>query len=90
MVVTTERGFIGRARGTQPYSQMVRYTLWAVALGAVLTFVSIFMMVAKPIPADHYDVWLYVFAAWFGGAVWVFVAFVRAAHLFSIFAMKHH
>jgi hypothetical protein len=87
-VITTDRGFIGRAKGTRPYRLLLAYTLRALALGVALIVLSVPMMVVEPCPVSRADPALYAVAIWAGLSVWTLAAFVRAAHLFSIFAVE--
>lgn len=86
--VTTDRGFIGRAKGTLPYRQTVKYTLKTLALGALLIALSIPMMVIKPAPTDL-GFALVLVSFWLALAIWTAASFFRAAHIFSIFASQH-
>lgn len=88
-VVTTDRGFIGRAKGSVYYAATVRFTVWALIFGAALTLASIPMIVIEPKPSGISEWSNLALAAWVGFAIWTFGAFVRAAFLFSIFVQQH-
>ncbi|TNC16424.1 hypothetical protein FF100_04040 [Methylobacterium terricola] len=87
-VVTADRGFIGKMKGTYPYRCLISYTLRALFLAGLVTVASIFLHVAKPAPV-HFGPSFYWLAAWVGSVVWAAVSFIRAAHLFSVFANLH-
>lgn len=88
-VVTTERGFIARARNSRYFRDCVRFTMWAIALGAILTVATVPMQIAeiKAVKGNEYTT--VAFALWVALAVATFAAFYRAAHLFVIFAANH-
>jgi len=88
-VVTTDRGFIGRAKGSIYYKTAIRFTVQALVLGGILTIVSIPMMVIEPAPVVRFGWEHFLLAGWAALAVGTLAAFVRAAHLFSIFARQH-
>lgn len=88
-VITTERGFIARSRGTRPYAMLLVFTRRAMALGLVLTIFSIPMMVVEPAPTDQAAPATIAVAIWVGWTTWTSAAFLRAANLFLIFAKEH-
>lgn len=89
LIITADRGFIGRAKGTRPYLLLLSYTLRALGLGAAVVALSIPMMVVEPAPTSPNDPSLYAVAIWAGLTIWAAGAFVRAAHIFAIFAREH-
>jgi hypothetical protein len=88
-LLTTESGFIGRAKRSIYYRHLLTYVLVATVLSAVLAIVSIPGMVVKDAPHVHSLHALYV-AVWSGVLLWAGAALFRAGHLFSIFAKEHH
>lgn len=88
LFVTTDRGFIGKAKGTLPYKRTVEYTLTAMLLGGLLTVTSIPMLIVVPKPTD-FSLALLAVSAWLGLTTWTAAAFARAAYIFSIFAREH-
>ncbi|MPZ36368.1 MAG: hypothetical protein GEV13_36385 [Rhodospirillales bacterium] len=85
-VITTERGFIGRARNSIYFAALVRYSIWAMSLGATLTVATALVQMASVTPKGG-DVWSIVsFAIWFALTLATFAAFYRAARLFIVFA----
>lgn len=89
-VISTDRGFIGRAKASMYYEMMVRYTITALVLGALLTIGSIPMLIMKPVDLHAVsDPIYFMVVVWYGLAVWTLAAFVRATYLFSLFARQH-
>jgi hypothetical protein len=88
-LLTTESGFIGRAKRSIYYRHLLTYVLMATVLSAVLAIVSIPGMVIKDAPHPHSLHAIYL-AAWAGMLAWASAALFRAGHLFSIFAREHH
>lgn len=89
LVITTDRGFIGRAKDSRPYRSLLAYTIRALGLGSALILLSVPIMLVEPAPTSHSDPSLYAVAIWCALSVWTAAAFVRAAHLFAIFAKEH-
>jgi SNF family Na+-dependent transporter len=88
-LLTTESGFIGRAKQSIYYRHLLRYVLLATILSAGLAIASIPGMVIKEAPHPHSIHALYTglwacIVGWTGGALF------RAGHLFAIFARQHH
>ncbi|MGY4288787.1 hypothetical protein ACVWXO_008007 [Bradyrhizobium sp. LM2.7] len=88
-LLTTESGFIGRAKRSIYYRHLLTYVLKATLLSAAVALISIPGMVVKEVPAPHSLHAVYL-AIWGGVTVWAGAALVRAGHLFSIFAKEHH
>lgn len=88
-LLTTESGFIGRAKNSMYYRHLLTYVLVATILSAVLCIVSIVGMIVKTPPAPNSLHALYV-AIWTGLLGWTAAALFRAGHLFAIFAREHH
>jgi hypothetical protein len=88
-LLTTESGFIGRAKRSIYYRHLLTYVLIATVLSAITAFVSVPGMVVKEAPEPHSLHAVYV-GVWSGLSVWTAAALFRAGHLFSIFAREHH
>jgi hypothetical protein len=88
-LLTTESGFIGRAKRSLYYRQMLTYVVIAAGLSAALAFASIPGMVVKEAPEPHTLYAIYV-AVWSAMGCWAMAAVYRAGYLFSIFARQHH
>jgi hypothetical protein len=88
-LLTTESGFIGRAKKSIYYRNLLTYVIVATAISAVLAVVSIPGMLIKESPDPHSAHALYV-AVWTAVVCWNGAAIFRAGHLFSIFARQHH
>lgn len=88
-LLTTESGFIGRAKRSVYYRQMLTYVVIAAALSAILAVVSIPGMVVKEAPEPYSLHALYI-AIWSAMSWWTVAAVYRAGYLFSIFARHHH
>jgi hypothetical protein len=88
-LLTTESGFIGRAKKSIYYRQMLTYVVIAAALSTVLAFASIPGMIIKEAPQPHSIYAAYV-AIWLAITLWTVAAVYRAGYLFSIFARQHH
>lgn len=85
---TTDRGFIGKARGTLPFRRTIDYTISALVLGAGLIVATIPMLIITPMPMED-GLPLVILAAWMGLTIWTASAFTRAAAIFAIFAREH-
>jgi hypothetical protein len=88
-LLTTESGFIGRAKNSIYYKHLLTYVLLATIANAVASVVSIPGMVIKEPPHPQSLHALYV-SIWGGTGGWAAAALLRAGHLFSIFAKEHH
>ena len=88
-LLTTESGFIGRAKKSIYYRQMLTYVVIAAALSAALALISVPGMVIKEAPQSHSLHAVYI-ALWLAASCWTFAALYRAGYLFSIFARQHH
>jgi hypothetical protein len=88
-LLTTESGFIGKAKRSIYYRHLLTYVLIATVLSAGTAILSIPGMVVKTAPEPHTLHALYV-GVWAGLSVWTATALFRAGHLFSIFAREHH
>lgn len=88
-LLTTESGFIGRAKPSIYYKHLLTYVLVASLLSATLSIFSIPGMVVNDVPHPHSLHAAYI-AAWAGMLMWTAAALIRACHLFSIFAREHH
>ncbi len=84
-VITAERGFLGRAKGSIYFRRTVHYTFVSIWVGAALCLATVPLLVAQPTPGPK-DPWLFYVASWAGLTVWASASFVRAAYLFAIFA----
>ncbi|MGX1587358.1 hypothetical protein [Brevundimonas diminuta] len=87
-VITTEHGFIGKARSSIYLKQTVSFTITALVAGFVSALASLPMMVWQP----ELDGRLAqaAFAIWVGFSVWALFAFERAARLFILFTRRHN
>jgi hypothetical protein len=88
-LLTTESGFIGRAKNSIYYRNLLTYVLVATILSAVLSLVSIPSMIIKAVPAVN-SIHAFFLAVWTGILGWTAAALFRAGHLFAIFAREHH
>jgi hypothetical protein len=88
-LLTTESGFIGRAKRSIYYRHLLTHVLVATVLSAILALVSVPGMVIKDAPHPQTLHALYV-AIWSGMIAWTGAALVRAGNLFAIFAREHH
>jgi hypothetical protein len=88
-LLTTESGFIGRAKLSIYYRQMLTYVVTAAALSAVQAALSVPGMVIKEAPHPYTFHALYI-AVWLAISFWTAAAVYRAGYLFSIFARQHH
>jgi hypothetical protein len=88
-LLTTESGFIGKAKRSIYYRHLLTYVLIGTVLSAVTAVISIPGMVVKEAPEPHSLHAIYI-GLWFGISVWTASALFRAGHLFSIFAREHH
>jgi hypothetical protein len=88
-LLTTESGFIGRAKNSIYYRALLTFVLVATILSAVLSIASIPGMIIKSVPAAYSLHALYI-AIWTGILAWTGASLFRAGHLFAIFAREHH
>jgi hypothetical protein len=88
-LLTTESGFIGRAKNSVYYRHLLTYVLVGAILSAALSIVSVPGMIVKSVPAVNSLHALYI-AIWAGFLGWTAAALFRAGHLFTIFAREHH
>lgn len=88
-LLTTDSGFIGKAKKSIYYRQMLTYVILATGISGVLAAVSIPGMIINGAPAPYSAHGVYV-AVWAGVVCWTGAAVLRAGHLFSIFARQHH
>jgi hypothetical protein len=88
-LLTTENGFIGRAKRSIYYRHLLSYVLRVIVLSSVLALASIPGMIVKDAP-EPYSLHAFYIAFWAGVLVWTSAALFRAGHLFSIFAAEHH
>jgi hypothetical protein len=88
-LLTTESGFIGRAKNSIYYKRLLSFVLGTIALSAALSFLSIPGMIISTPPQPHslHDVYI---AIWFGVTAWTAASLFRAGYVFSIFAREHH
>lgn len=89
-LLTTESGFIGRAKNSIYYRQMLTYVLRATVLGALVAIATVPLFVMKTISADFWSRDNLIIAIWCGLTIGTATAFYRAAYLFAIFARQHH
>lgn len=83
-VLTTEHGFIGRARRSYYLRRTAVFTVTALIAGASAALMSMAILVWQPRLA-----WTYggiAFAVWIAVAVWSLLCFERACRLFMIFS----
>lgn len=71
-------------RGTMPMKQFLGYTKRAVAMGFVLTFLSMPLMVAAPQITTPSTLMYLSITLWFALFIWAFLAFARVAYLFGL------
>ncbi|MGQ2902408.1 MAG: hypothetical protein ACT6RL_10975 [Neoaquamicrobium sediminum] len=76
-------GFIAEIRETPAMEQFFRYTKAAMALGFVITFYSVPLIVTGFKMHDSLFVFI-VFCVWCFLSVWGFFAFARVAYLFGL------
>jgi hypothetical protein len=88
-LLTTESGFIGRAKKSVYYRQMLTYVVIAAGLSSALALISIPGMIIKEAPQPHSLHAVYI-ALWLAASCWTAAAVYRAGYLFSIFARQHH
>jgi hypothetical protein len=88
-LLTTESGFIGRAKKSIYYRQMLTYVVIAAGLSSGLALTSVPGMIIKEAPQPHSLHAFYV-GVWFALSFWTAAAIYRAGYLFSIFARQHH
>jgi hypothetical protein len=88
-LLTTESCFIGMAKRSIHYKQMLTYVLCASSFSGLLSLVSIPGMVVKDAPEPYYVLSMY-YALWGGLFIWTCSSLFRAAHIFSIFAREQH
>ena len=88
-LLTTESGFIGRAKRSIYYKQMLTYVVTAAGLSALLAVISIPGMIVKEAPITSTIYCAYA-ALWSSSTCWTLAAGFRAGHIFSIFAREHH
>lgn len=87
-VITTDHGFIGKARSSIYLKRTVTFTITALVAGAIAALGSLPMMVWQP-GLDE-PLAQVAFAVWAGVATWALLAFERAARLFIIFTRRHN
>jgi hypothetical protein len=88
-LLTTESGFIGRAKKSIYYRQMLTYVVIAAGLSTVVALISVPGMIIKQAPEPHSLHAVYI-ALWLAASCWTAAAVYRAGYLFSIFARQHH
>jgi hypothetical protein len=88
-LLTTETGFIGRAKKSMYYRNLLTYVLHAIIMSGGVAILSIPGMIINEAPQPYSLHALYV-ALWFGLLTAGCAALFRAGHLFSIFAREHH
>lgn len=88
-LLTTESGFIGRAKRSIYYRHMLTYVLNATVMSSISSIVSIPGMIVKESPNPLSIHALYI-ALWSSIIVWTIATLVRAGLLFSVFAREHH
>lgn len=86
-VITTDHGFIGKARSSRYLQQTAKFTVTALIAGGVASLTSLPMMVWQP--KLNWTPGAIAFSLWAGVAVWSCLAFERAARLFIIFCSRH-
>ena len=88
-LLTTESGFIGRAKKSMYYRQMLTYVVIAAGLSTVVALISVPGMIINQPPEPHSLHAVYI-AIWLAASCWTTAAVYRAGYLFSIFARQHH
>jgi hypothetical protein len=88
-LLTTESGFIGRAKRSIYYRHLLTYVLIATVLSAITALISVPGMVIKEAPPPQSVDAVYV-GGWSGLSIWTAAALFSAGQLFSIFAREHH
>lgn len=88
-LLTTESGFIGRVKNSIYYKSLLSYVIGTTALSGILALVSIPGTIIKDAP-EPYSLYAAYIGVWLGLSVWTLLGFVRAGHLFSVFARAHH
>lgn len=85
-VLTTEHGFIGRARTSYFLRRTTVFTVTALVAGATAALASMILLVWQPRLA--WTVGGIAFAFWAAIAVWSLLCFERACRLFMIFSTR--
>lgn len=89
-LLTTESGFIGRAKNSIYYRHMLTYVLRATILGGIVAVATIPFFITKLTPVNILSQSNLLIAFWAALTVGTIAAFYRAAYLFAIFARQHH
>ena len=89
-LLTAESGFIGRAKRSIYYRNMLAYVLRATILGGVVTVATVPLFIARLAPTEIWSQGNLLLSLWCGLTVGTAAAFYRAAYLFAIFARQHH
>ncbi|NWE51574.1 hypothetical protein [Brevundimonas sp. P7753] len=87
-VLTTDRGFLGKARSSIYLRRTSSFTVTALVAGTVAALVSLPMMIWQPVLTSTMA--RTAFGIWFGTSIWAILAFERAARLFIIFCNRHN
>lgn len=86
-VITTDHGFIGKARSSIYLKKTVNFTIDALRVGSLAALCSLPMMVWQPTLSSVNQ--KLAFAFWVALSVWSLLSFERAARLFILFTRRH-
>ena len=89
LIVTTDRGFIGRMKNTRSYSLLKTYATSALTTGGIGILASIPLMVTEPDKVQPWGIAHIYLSAWVALSVWGSASFVRAARLFMGFIRQY-
>lgn len=87
-VLTTDRGFLGKARSSIYLRRTSTFTVTALIAGTLAALASLPMMTWQP-PLTS-TMAQTAFGIWLGTSIWAILAFERAARLFIIFCNRHN
>jgi hypothetical protein len=85
-VVTTDRGFLGKAKHSLYFKRANGFTILAIVAGFILCVLSVPMLVRPPAPTGPGLAFLSI---WVAVAFWALLAFERATRVFIIFVSRH-
>ena len=80
--------FMVAARDTPSFRKMLIYVKRAVVLGALLTVLTIPVLIVEPLPIKRFELEWYYMIIWFGVFLGTVGSFWRATRLFWIFASQ--
>ena len=83
-IITGDRGFLPAARESLYFKRTISYTLRAIIFGALLSVVTVPLLIVQPVPKAG-ETWMIYAAAWFGLTTWATASFIRSSWLFVVF-----